>query len=778
MQKLYITSDENKLFLLNKLRSNNDLSSLVMSINELKKNLYFDYDEETIFYIVSNYHTTKEIATTYIETIYYLDNSNLNPKITFLNNLKKELEEKNLLTKKPLFNEWLKNYELHFYHLLFTNLTNKIFNTCSLITKTIKEELSLNQQEITYFKTLDIKDEVSNICSLIVSLIKQGIPYQNIYLANVNADYQKMFLTYGHIFNLSFSFNHQENIYSTFIIQYFLNHLTEDWNIVLSNIKKNIKYPKEEEVYNALVKFCNKYLLLEKNNEFYNYIKESLKSISLKSKEIKNSIKCFDFLNEEVDKDAYIFLVNTSESAFPNLIKNYEYLTDEDRQSLNLLSILNENKIINEETLKKLNYYPNLTLSYSAQEDNKFYPSPILTTCTLKEQQVSSNYHNSSLFNQLKYANYMDIYYEYGILEENLKDLYPTYKNSLYRSFKHDYQPFKISNPITTLSYSSLDLYNRCPFRFYLANVLKIQKSSPTFFQDIGKFYHHILQEFYEPDFNFNKLVLEEKQHFNNSTKEEFFFNKLTTNLAKVIDEIKRQESYSSLKNVLCEVKIEVPLNHNITFKGFIDKFYYDDQKIAVIDYKTGNPKIDFNLINYGIGMQLPIYAFLLSKSQFKDYELVGFYLQKVIPNLIIADLKHQKEQLESKEYYLEGYSTSNESSLNQFDSSYTDSKVIKSLKKSSKGFYSYSLIMSEEQLKQMNTFTENKINEAIEEIHQNNFSIKPINIDNKNIGCEFCPYESICNYDGLDIVYKKGIKPEFMRGEENELVNDAIASH
>ncbi len=779
MQKIYITSNNNKLYLLDKLRKNNDLSSLVMSLNELKRQLFFDYNEDALFYLVSKYHITKEIANTYVLNLYYLnDQDSDNEKIKFLIKIKKELEENNLLIYNPLFREWLKNYELCFYHLTKTNLVNNIYLECLKITKVSEEKFADLNNTIPYFTNLKKREEVSNICNQIVNLIKEGISYQKIYLTNVNEEYRNLFLTYGKFFNLNFSFSKTLNIYSTKIVKYFVNHIKEDWNILFENLKKTLKNLSDEKVYNALINFANKYLALEKNDEFYNFVLESIKEITIKIDIPKNCIKDFDFLNGEVEEDAYIFLVNASESCFPNLVKNYEYLTDRERNSLNMLSILEENQNILHDTLQRLNYYSNLTISLSALDDGKYYLAPILKECSLKEIKILPNYENSHLFNKLSFASNMDLYYEYGVWDNSLDKLYSTYKDANYKSYNHQFKKFNIVKPINTLSYSNLDLYNRCPFRFYLNSVLKINKTNPTFFQSIGTFYHHVLEQFYEPDFDFEKLVLEEKNNFNNSKKEEFFFNKLTNNLRRVIEEIKRQEAYSSLKNVLCEVKIEFLINHDVTFKGFIDKFYYDDKRISVIDYKTGSPKIDFYLINYGIGMQLPIYAYLLSKSQFKDYELVGFYLQKVVPSLVNADLKHLKKELEEKEYYLEGYSTNDEDALIKFDSCYVDSKVIKGLKKSSKGFYKYSKVMSKEEIAKMNLFTEQKINETVEEIFNGNFTIAPKNIGNKNVGCEFCPYEAICNYNGLDIVYEKRVKPEFLGGEEDELLKDAVTSN
>ena len=109
------------------------------------------------------------------------------------------------------------------------------------------------------------------------------------------------------------------------------------------------------------------------------------------------------------------------------------------------------------------------------------------------------------------------------------------------------------------------------------------------------------------------------------SKKEEFFLEKLKSELSFVIKTIKEQYKYSSLDNKLYEEKIYINKHDNKTFMGIVDKIMYktinDRTVVSIVDYKTGNPMISLDNVTYGIGMQLPIYLYLVSKSnKFKNF--------------------------------------------------------------------------------------------------------------------------------------------------------------
>ena len=103
---LIITNEFNKMDILKKLTNEKRFNNYKFySFNELKRKLFFDYDNKTIEYVMKKYNVNLSIARIYIENLYFLKEVR-NKKIEFLNNLKKELDDNNLL----IYNNQFKNY--------------------------------------------------------------------------------------------------------------------------------------------------------------------------------------------------------------------------------------------------------------------------------------------------------------------------------------------------------------------------------------------------------------------------------------------------------------------------------------------------------------------------------------------------------------------------------------------------------------------------------------------------------------------------------------------
>ena len=192
---------------------------------------------------------------------------------------------------------------------------------------------------------------------------------------------------------------------------------------------------------------------------------------------------------------------------------------------------------------------------------------------------------------------------------------------------------------------------------------------------------------------------------------------------------------------------------------------------MSVIDYKTGVPYIELNHLYYGLSMQLPIYLYLLHSLFLEDVEIAGFYLQKVVHENLSFQKGHDYVKEMKKLYRLEGFSTDNEEILKLNDSHYVDSKMIKGMRVSSKGFYPYTKVLSAEQMKKLVKLVDTKVEEAIVDIQNARFRINPKMIDNEIIGCAFCKFKDICYCSTKDFVLLKKMNyEEFLgRREINE---------
>ena len=84
-------------------------------------------------------------------------------------------------------------------------------------------------------------------------------------------------------------------------------------------------------------------------------------------------------------------------------------------------------------------------------------------------------------------------------------------------------------------------------------------------------------------------------------------------------------------------------------------------------------------------------------------------------------------------------------------------------MKTSSKGFYSYSKVLSDSEINNLINECDKQIDNAIHGILEADFEINPKIIDGNNVSCNFCEYKDICYRNEKDIVYINS-KEEIMK--------------
>ena len=151
--------------------------------------------------------------------------------------------------------------------------------------------------------------------------------------------------------------------------------------------------------------------------------------------------------------------------------------------------------------------------------------------------------------------------------------------------------------------------------------------------------------------------------------------------------------------------------------------------------------------------MQLPIYIYLVNHSKLKNIKIAGFYLQKIhleVPKKTDKSL----DDILKDNLKLEGYSNKNKDYIRLIDENFENSSVIKSMKVKKDGdFYSYSKVLSDEEIDNLSNFTEQKLDEAASKILKGEFNINPKKIGKDNLGCQFCKFKDICYMEDYDIV-------------------------
>ena len=90
------------------LKNNNEklLNLKIYTLSEFNKLFYYDYNDETILYIMKKYNCIAEIAKIYLNNLLYIEDKKYkSKKLNFLKELKQDLLDNHLLITNKLFKE-------------------------------------------------------------------------------------------------------------------------------------------------------------------------------------------------------------------------------------------------------------------------------------------------------------------------------------------------------------------------------------------------------------------------------------------------------------------------------------------------------------------------------------------------------------------------------------------------------------------------------------------------------------------------------------------------
>lgn len=755
------------------------------SLDEIKKHIYFDYSEEAILYLMDKYNYRYEVSKTLIDNMYYIEDRNYSSdKLKELNRLKKELEKESLLKKDPLFLSYVssKNIIVYGYDFIdsFNNKVLSNFNNVTII------DNKNNDREFEVFECNTIFDEVNFVFDRISNMISEGVDINKIKLTNVSDDYNHAFETLSRMYNLPLQLASKSNISSSKVGILFLNLLNSNDNLidaVNSFQEKLVVNESNGSIYSQIISLCNKYTDLDYSFESIKQaIIYNLKKISLPCVKLENRIEIVPFYDNVFNDDEYVFFLGFNQGNAPVIYKDEDYISDNLKSEVNLTKTNEKNTYCKESFINKIKGIKNITITYklkSISED--FYPSNLIKELNMNVVISTLNTNYSEEYSKITLGKMLDDLIKFDDKDPLLDKYYAstsipymTYDNKFTGITKE--QLYKKINNKLLLSYSTIDNYYRCGFRYYISNVLKLDKYEETFKTFIGNLFHYVLSKCLDSDFDFevewNNYISDKNLLIN----EQFFLIKLKEELILIIEEVKRLHKETGLTEHLFEHKIYIDKSRDIpvTFMGIVDKIMYKNVNgldlISIIDYKTGNPNTNlFNTI-YGIDMQLPVYLYLVKYSTlFNHPNFVGFYLQKILHGEITRSSNKTYLAQKRDNLKLSGYSMTDEEYLSRFDPTYEDSTFIKSMKKSGKGFYAYAKVIEDKKIGLLIELVNRKIDEAIDDILDAKFDINPKRIGTDLKGCTFCKYKDICYMREEDVINLKEYNDfSFLGGDDN----------
>ena len=768
MEKIIICPNEEKLNLLDDYRNESTLlNNKFMTKKEFFDNALFTYDETAYEYLMNTYHYNLDVCKVYLKNLYPIDINKdyKSDKINFLKKLKIELLDNGYLKINKPFQEYIKNKDIevrNYYEL--DKYEEELLGT--------KLDINVPDKTLQVVECSTLEEEINNVCINIRKLLKDGVDINKIFIANVSNDdmytIEKLFSYYQIPINL----NKSNSIYGTKIVKDYL----ETKELDLENNDKLKINRKLVNTINSLAR-CNQEL-----PSYEVILKDKLKSTSIPSIKLENAVNIKRIGDSNIKDDEYIFVIGFNQDILPKMEKDIEFISDKEKEELSLYKTNEINARRKKVLMMNLCNIKNLYLSYKLSSPfSNYYPSSLIEEYhieVIKPVEDTNTYSNK--YNKIRFAEKLDNFYKYGE-EDNTLRTYNTHYNIDYNTYTNKFTGIdnniylsSIKQPLN-LSYSIMNQYSECGFKYYINNVLKLTTYEDKFPSFIGSLYHEVLSLYQRTNFDFETEYNKYLETRELTLKEKLLLVKIKQDLVELIESLKKQQLLTGFDDNYFEKKIEIPLDKKISviFKGFVDKIMYyqnmEETYYAVVDYKSGYIDTNIEPMKYGLHMQLPVYLYLIKYSNiFTKPKFTGIYYQNILFNY--PTCKDEEEYLKTikDRLKLQGYSIDDTSILERFDTTYQKSEYIKSMNYSEdKGFGRFAKVMDEETYDQLVEYTKDYINKTTDKILDAKFPINPKYYNGKNVSCEFCDFKDICFSKEKDMQYLEKVEDlSFLGGD------------
>ncbi|MGN0165074.1 MAG: PD-(D/E)XK nuclease family protein [Lachnospiraceae bacterium] len=361
----------------------------------------------------------------------------------------------------------------------------------------------------------------------------------------------------------------------------------------------------------------------------------------------------------------------------------------------------------------------------------------------------------------------------------------------------------RLYNHILLGSVSRMETYAECAYKFFMEYGLGLKsrpESGPDNL-DYGSLFHDAMRRYGEyvknrgndwqeitPDIckNAASHCFDEavKNYGEGIYREEAGSDNLTERMKKVMissaEAVTKQLQAGEYKPEDFEFAFNIP-GQFINLRGVIDRADICREngvtRLKIVDYKTGNEKIDYVKLYYGIQIQLMVYLnAMLYSDKYKDAVPSGVFYQKIddpeIDNSEKSDVNLEKLR-ELRPYgiitddhnnYICLDRNLNGSSDTVLAGSYSSDAVRLQTKKNGVlSSNSLKNIMNESDLRALASYAGNKVNELSNNIMNGDIKIFPYKYD-KMTACEYCQYSAVCGFDKKNNQYRYNyldLKPE-----------------
>ena len=323
-------------------------------------------------------------------------------------------------------------------------------------------------------------------------------------------------------------------------------------------------------------------------------------------------------------------------------------------------------------------------------------------------------------------------------------------------------------------SATQITTFFTCPYKHFLRYGIKLKEDLPYALKriDIGNILHRVCELFVtmlknskNTEFNLENaktIVMNKiKQEFSDILDYEdnrFVVPSLKNEAIKLMDQLYNFSNSSNFKTLYTEYNFKpykIENNYkNVSLKGGIDRIDVLGDKFVIIDYKTGDSKLELNDVYFGLKMQLILYALAYSKESNKQVVGFGYFP--------IKDSFTKLDASGNSGYKIQGIFDKDINVLYDLDKTLVNNE---NDKKESK-FYDFYIKDNEKLTSSTNVMELNKImnivnyvrtllENAVNSILDGDIMVSPYQKSEKG-PCDNCEYVAICKKDLYERCHRK----------------------